>query len=501
VSNSSSSILATWKRIFVFSLLSLFVTLAATGVLYALSQVIDPLPMALLYLLPVGLCAALWGLTAGIIAAILAFLGLNYFFIEPRFTFFVHQSQDVIVLLVFLGVAIFISQMVGRTRDSLAAARAREQEAVRLFRFSAELAELHEDLAIAESIARNVRETFQAMGVEVRIESDAGRPELIVRSPQNRIGAFASDAPVRVPLQKPEQMLGEIRLFDVPADLTPADERLLQTFSYEGVLALERARLIQAETRARVLEESDRMKSSLLSSVSHELRTPLSTIKAASTSLSSEAVAWDSEARNELLDAIEEETDHLNLLVGNLLDMSRIDSGALNPQQHWSALDEVVDTVLRRMRTTLRNHQIEVDVPRDLPLVYVDDVQIGLVFTNLISNSLKFAPENSVVGIHAIKKDGQTLEVRVLNQGPPVPDADLELIFEKFHRVTSGNRVTGIGLGLSICKGIVEAHGGRIWAENLPEGFSIKFTLLTVWKGYAPQIPEENEPSTTHPGD
>lgn len=490
-----------WRKTIIFLFLTLLVTLAASGILYTLRQVIDPLPIALLFLLPVGLCAAVWGLTAGIMAAILAFLSLNYFFIEPYFTFLVHQSQDVIVLLIFLGVAIFISQMVGRTQDSLAVARAREQEAIRLYKFSAELAELHEDLAIAESIARIVKETFHALSVEVNLEADAGRPEIIVRLPEEPFEASPTFSTVRVPLQKPEKMIGEIRLARLPMELTPAEERLLQTFSYQGVLALERARLIQAETRARVLEESDRMKSSLLSSVSHELRTPLATIKAASTSLSSAAVDWESEARQELLEAIEEETDHLNLLVGNLLDMSRIESGALNPQRHWTALDEVVESTLQRMRTAIRNQKLVVQVPGDLPLVYVDDVQIGQVFTNLISNSLKFAPVNSLVRIHALKNDNQAVEIQVVNQGPPVPDADLGLIFEKFHRVTTGNRVTGIGLGLSICKGIIEAHGGRIWAENLPEGFAIKFTLPSIWMGQTPHVPEDNELSTAHPRD
>jgi two-component system sensor histidine kinase KdpD len=267
------------------------------------------------------------------------------------------------------------------------------------------------------------------------------------------------------------------------------------------VIALERSRLIEAETRARVLEESDRMKTSLLSSVSHELRTPLATIKAAATSLQSAAVSWDSAARDELLLAIDEEADHLNLLVGNLLDMSRIESGAFKPEQRWNALDEVVDAVLYRMRTTLRKHRIEVDVPESLPLVYVDDVQIGQVFANLISNSLKYAPENTLVRIQARKQDNDNLLVQVSNQGPPVSEADLERIFEKFHRVTASDRITGTGLGLSICKGIVEAHGGRIWASNLPDGFAISFILPLTWQGVSPVIPEEHEPSTAHPGD
>jgi len=487
------------QRIFSHPLLALMIMLVATGVLYAVRQVIDPLPIAILYLLPVGLCAAVWGLVAGVTAAILAFFGLNYFFIEPRFTLFVHQSQDLIVLFVFLGVAIFISQMVGRTRDSLAAARDREQEAVRLFQLSAELAGLHDDQLIVRSIARNIIETFRAERVEVEIQDRMTGKPTIYSLPKE--GVASLPVPVtRMPLQKPDDVIGEIRLWRTPPEFSLAEERLLQTFSYQGVIALERSRLIQAETRARVLEESDHMKTSLLSSVSHELRTPLATIKASSTSLSSEAVSWDSEARRDLLEAIEEESDHLNLLVGNLLDMSRIESGALKPERRWNALDEIIDIVINRMRTTTRKYKINVDVSPDLPLVYVDDVQIGQVFTNLISNSMKYAPENSMIGIQAEKGDQDHLEVQVSNQGPPVPEGDLDLIFEKFHRVSSSDRITGIGLGLSICKGIVEAHGGHIWAQNLPNGFAIHFTLPLTWQGNSPRIPEEHESATAHPG-
>jgi two-component system sensor histidine kinase KdpD len=181
--------------------------------------------------------------------------------------------------------------------------------------------------------------------------------------------------------------------------------------------------------------------------------------------------------------------------------MSRIETGAFKPEQRWNALDEVVDAVLYRMRTALRKHRIEVDVPESLPLVYVDDVQIGQVFANLISNSLKYAPENTLVRIQACKQDKDSLLVQVSNQGPPVSEADLERIFEKFHRVTASDRITGTGLGLSICKGIVEAHGGRIWASNLPDGFAISFTLPLTWQGVTPHIPDEHEPTATHPGD
>jgi two-component system sensor histidine kinase KdpD len=233
------------------------------------------------------------------------------------------------------------------------------------------------------------------------------------------------------------------------------------------------------------------LKSAILSSVSHELRTPLSTIKAASSSLREQEVSWDSQARAELIAAIDDEADHLNMLVGNLLDMSRIESGALKPKREWNILSEIVGSVLTRMKHLAQTHRIQVDVPEHLPLVAVDYLQMEQVFTNLLSNSLKYAPEDTVVCIQA-RQEGENMHVQVMNQGPQVPAEDLERIFDKFYRITATDRVTGTGLGLSICKGIVEAHGGHIWAENVPDGLAFNFTLpLTRDGAWPPSLPVE----------
>jgi two-component system sensor histidine kinase KdpD len=258
-------------------------------------------------------------------------------------------------------------------------------------------------------------------------------------------------------------------------------------------LALERAWLAQAESRAKVLEESDRLKSAILSSVSHELRTPLSTIKAAASSLRSKEVSWDSPARTQLVAAIDDEADHLNMLVGNLLDMSRIESGALKPKREWNILSEIVGSVLGRMRHLVEEHEIEIEVPENLPLVPVDYVQMEQVFTNLVSNSLKYAPVNTVIRIRAQVED-ESIHVQVSNQGPQVPTEHLERIFDKFYRITAADRVTGTGLGLSICKGIIEANGGRIWAENIADGLAFNFTLPLTWDGTKPPpLPMDTE--------
>ena len=264
----------------------------------------------------------------------------------------------------------------------------------------------------------------------------------------------------------------------------------MDAYTAQGALSLERIRLAEGENRAHLLEESDRLKSSLLNSVSHELRSPLAAIKASVSSLRSGAVDWNTNDREELLATIEEETDLLNNLVGNLLDMSRIESGALKPQRRWNSLGEIINSAATKMRKQMQDHVLEVDLPADLPLVPTDYVLIEQVFTNLISNSIKYAPAGTVISIKA-GIEGETMHVWLTNQSPPVPEEHLERIFDKFYRITFADKVMGTGLGLSICKGIIEAHEGRIWAENRPEGFVFNFTLPLTLDGALPSVPKE----------
>jgi len=463
-------------------------TIAATGGgLLLLRRYLGTPLIALLFLLPVGTSTTLWGLGPGIMAAFCAFLTFNYLFIEPYYTFAVHQTGDVLVLLVFLIVAVIISQLVGRAQAGLEAATAREQEATKLFELSTALAASQDDHAIAQAVAEQSLHTFDPECVELNVTRQTDDASMRIALPD------ASSPPVREPeltvlLQTARGLLGSIRVWRA-RPLVRSEERLLRTFAAQGAMALERAWLAKSETRTRVLEESDRLKSALLSSVSHELRSPLATIKAAITSLRSGNVDWKSLARADLLAAVDDETDHLNRLVGNLLDMSRIEAGALRPKRQWNLLGEIVAGVITRMSNLIERHKLEISVPEDLPLVPVDYVQMDQVLTNLISNGLKYAPADTIIRIQAGKEGDSELHVRVSNQGPPVPEEHLDRIFDKFYRVTAADRVTGTGLGLSICKGIIEAHGGRIWAENLAGGFAFNFTLPLNWDGAPPPAP------------
>jgi two-component system sensor histidine kinase KdpD len=463
---------------------------AITAVFVMLRDVLNTTLVALLYLIPLGWITALLGFGPGIASALITFLTFNYFFIQPYYTFTVHQPLDIVILVVFLIVAVVISQLVGRAQRGLAAATAREREATQLYELSTALTGSHDEDAIVQILAKQIYAIAECDYVELTV---TGARPFVYRLPET----LSADRPPEfiAPIEAARGLLGEIRLWRMAPPITSGEKRLIQTFASQGALALERAWLAQAESRARVLEESDRLKSAILSSVSHELRTPLSTIKAAASSLRGREVRWDSPARVELVAAIDDEADHLNMLVGNLLDISRIESGALKPKREWNILAEIVGSVLGRMKYLAETHQIEVDVPESLPLVPVDYVQLEQVFTNLVSNSLKYAPVNSVICIHAQVDQEESIRVQVSNQGPQVPTEDLERIFDKFYRITAADRVTGTGLGLSICKGIVEAHGGHIWAENLTDGLAFNFTIPLTWDGAKPPpFPMDAEP-------
>lgn len=459
-----------------------------TATFFLLRNVLDTTLVALLYLIPLGIITARWGLAPGITSAVITFFTFNYFFIQPYYTLAVHRPADVVILVIFLIVAVVISQLVGRAQAGLAAATAREREATQLYELSTALAGLASDVAIAEILAKQVHAVADSEYVELNI---SGTRSFDMRLPEQTPPGRSPE--LVVPIEAARRTLGEIRLWRAESAISSSEKRLFQTFASQGAVALERAWLAQAESRAKILEESDQLKTAILSSVSHELRTPLSTIKAAASSLRIGEVSWDSPARVELISAIDDEADHLNLLVGNLLDMSRIESGALKPKREWNMLPEIIGSVFARMKNLVTEHTIEIDIPESLPLIPVDYVQMQQVFTNLLSNSLKYAPTNTLVCIRA-HLEGDRVQVQVSNQGPQVPQEDLERIFDKFYRITAADKVTGTGLGLSICKGIIEAHGGNIWAENVIDGLAFNFTLPLTWDGAGPpQLPLDME--------
>ncbi len=454
--------------------LSLFLVGLFTWLLLFFQTNLNTPVIALLFLLPVVIAAGNFGLTGGITSSFAAFMAFNYFFIPPFHTLAVHQTQDILALIVFLVIAVIFSQSLSQAKIGMATAVTREKETTILYELNVALAGCTQEEEILQIVGSKIAEHFPVEVVSILLHQTTGPNQHLVL-PQ-KSATPNRPAEITLKISGGGDINGEIAIWHT-AKLDQPRLRLLRAFASQTSLVLEKAYLANAERRAHLLEESDRLKSTLLSSVSHELRTPLSTIKASVSSLRSGEIDWDSDARKELLTAVEEESDHLNQLVGNLLDMSRIEMGALQPAQKSNSLREIVSGTVRRMRQPLATHNLLINFPDDLPLVFVDYSQMDQVFANLLSNSAKYAPVGSRITVNAIRLSEDMVQVQVINEGPPVAEEHLTRIFDKFYRVTDAAMVTGTGLGLSICKGIIEAHHGKIWAENRKEGFTFTFTI------------------------
>jgi len=315
-------------------------------------------------------------------------------------------------------------------------------------------------------------------------------PRAIVRDTANK-GAVRRYIRM-IPLKLGQKVVGVLclfmeddpRLFALEKSLGVERERsnpqtaFFWTFVEQATSVIERARLRRESLQVEVLKRTDALRAALLSSVSHDLRTPLASIKASASSLLQEDVQWDEETRRSFALTIEREADRLNRLVANLLDMSRIEGGALKPEKEWYPIDELIHDVLGRMQQMLQNRTVITHLPDDLPPVKLDYLEIDQVLTNLIENAVRYTPAGSPIEI-GTRIDGNQIVVSVADRGPGIPPADLERVFDKFYRVLgTGVKTTGSGLGLAVSKGLVEAHGGRIWAENREGGGAIfSFTL------------------------
>jgi two-component system sensor histidine kinase KdpD len=251
---------------------------------------------------------------------------------------------------------------------------------------------------------------------------------------------------------------------------------LLNAIAGEAALAVHRAELAQAAAHAEALRVADELKSALLNAVSHDLRTPLASIIASAGSLQQTDVKWTDEERMAFAEAIEQEARRLDRLVGNLLDLSRIESGSLRPDKGWYDLAALVGEVLGRLKPVTAQHVVSVNLAEDLPPIPLDYIEIDEVLTNLVENATKYTPPESEIAVSASQADGSVL-VEVADRGPGIPAVAMSRIFDPFYRV-EGSRARGTGLGLAVARGLVEAHGGKIWVENREDGGAkFAFTL------------------------
>ena len=433
--------------------------------------------IAMLYLLVVFVSATTVGLVPAILASVLAFLAFNFFFVPPLHTLAVANTEDIVRLLTFLLVAVVTSTLASRSRAQANAAERTAADLSALYNLSQTLSA---EVMLERMLPLLAQTTLQLVNVpmcsvliydEKGLLSERAMAGALPPTPAHNIDTFLRVGP---------RVLGVLRVTQrsVRDELSDEERARLETIAAQLVLVLERTQLAEEAARMRAQAEAERVKGALLSSVSHDLRTPLSVIKGAVTNLLDEGVAWDANTRHELLHAVDDETDHLNRLVGNLLEMSRIESGALHPVRDWHDLGEQIGAVVERLRPRLGARMLTIDLPADLPLVHASYTEIDQVLTNLLENALKYTPAESPIEIAAAVA-GDAMRVMVRDHGPGIPRGLEKRIFEKFVRATPPERhADGTGLGLAICKGIVEAQTGQIWAEPTPGGgATFVFTL------------------------
>jgi two-component system sensor histidine kinase KdpD len=469
--------------------------------------------ISMLYLIAVLGTATFYGRAPAILASAAAFLSFDWFFVEPHFTLTVADPEEWVALLLFLLTAVITGQLAAGQRLRAREALEREREAIVLYDVGRLLGEPELDRALS-AVAERLRQELQLTAAVVEVEGAANRSpirvvsgsldafELIERRPttptrvlgqgappsesrRGSTGRWVRTVPPRspgglrtsgdllhlVPIAAGGRRLGTLYLVrGQEARFSARDDRLLATVAAQIALAVERERLRREATESEVLRRTDELKTALLNAVSHDLRTPLASIIASAGSLRQPDIVWSEEEIGEFAEAIEQEAQRLNRIVGHLLDMSRIEAGNLRPAKDWYALSALVDDVLGRLRPATEDHVFVVDVPEDLPPVPLDYVEIDQVLTNLLENAAKYTPAGTEIRV-AARQRGDLVEIEVSDRGPGIAAQALPRLFEPFYRGDgTGHRPRGSGLGLAVARGLVEAHGGRMWAENRPGG-------------------------------
>jgi two-component system sensor histidine kinase KdpD len=475
---------------------------ACTLVGFVMPYPTELLNLVMVYLLGVMLVASRYGRGPSALSSVLAVCGFDFFFVPPVFTFAVTDMRYVATFTVMLLAGILISTLASNMRTQAKVAGYREKRAASLYALSRELAAAHAEGDILRAAVAHVGAEFGAQCVilfpdgsgRVVHPREPGQPlsfhgaDLGVAQwvfDHSRIAGRGTDTlpgtdAVYFPLSGPSGAIGVVAL--LPTSLRrvflPEQQRLLETMLSQTALAIERVRLAKAAQNAQIKAETESVRNSLLAGISHDLRTPLSSIVGASSSLAEDDGRLDGRARRELARTIYDEAQRMTALANNILDMARLEAGAVSLHRDWYPLEEIVGSVLTRLRAALAGRPLEVNLPRDLPLLKVDAVMIGQVLVNLIENALKYTPAGSPLEIGAEISEGE-VTVAVADRGPGIPPGQEERLFDKFYRAVPEGAQSGVGLGLTICRAVVEAHGGRIWAESRPGGGAVfRFTLL-----------------------
>src|SRR5262245_7527632 len=447
--------------------------------------------VALSFLLVVLFTAAAQGIGPAILVSVAGMLCFNFFFLPPVGTLTINDPENWVALFAFLITAIIASQLSSAARKRASEAEKGREEVWNLYQLSRAIIMTPDPETAVSTISRQVTELFGIVDCRVFTPDRSGNLK------ESTIGSTESPTSVSQQLLCEVFEKGEIRL-DPATGATYAPLKVsvrttgvlfltsgqMVTGTIEAIgglvaLAVERARFLKELSRTEALRQSDQLKSALLASVSHDLRTPLTSIRAAVDNLLERSLEWDREALHEFHSIISEEVDRLTHLVQNLLEMARIEAGELHPVKEWGSVSEIFSNVLDRCAAETSSHKIRVECPENLPIVKVDSRLLASVIANLLENAAKYSPLHSEIVLSGQMKDN-TLTISVHDHGTGIPANELARVFDKFYR--GGSRAVkgqeGTGMGLAIARGIVEAHGGTIWAESAPgQGATVLFSL------------------------
>lgn len=470
------------------ALVAVAVVIAAT----VLGRVLDvDLTAAALLLLVAALLATLLGRVGAVVGTVLAFLALSYFFTAPRGSFDVQKGDDLVALVAFAIASGTLSWTVSRLDRLRRVAQQRERETqIRLDLTTRLMAGEDPDTVVA--------------GAAEALVALFGLTACSLRGPDGSTTATAAGTPGRLTVVR----IGPLEVEATARrehPLTTADRALLEALVAGLATAIDRLRLEADAREARIEAQVGRTRSGFLSAVTHNLRTPLASIKAASSTLRASDLELDADDRAELVDTIYDETDRLERLVTNILELSRIRAGALDVQRHAVDVRDLAQAAVRRLRPLARAHRVRLDVAPDVPDVEIDVEMMEQVFGNLLENALKYAPPGSEILVSARKTAAEPareasgpfwVEIRVADHGVGVPVADRERIFEEFTRVDARPDATGTGLGLAIVHALVTAHGGRVWCEETPGGGATFVFDLPLTDAPATDTPATDTPAT-----
>jgi two-component system sensor histidine kinase KdpD len=487
---------------------------AATGISAIMFPHFELLDLVMVYLLGVVVVAIRTSRWPAVLATFLSTAAFDFFFVPPHFTFAVSDVRYFVTFGVMFAVALVISGLTLRVREQAEAARLRERKTAALYGLSRDLARERKKEKLSDIAVKHIGEVFRSQ-VVILVSDERGR--LVV--PSTGVGTFALDEKemgvaqwvfenrqtagigtdtlpgakaLYLPMIASSGPVGVVGILpENPNEAFETEQvHLLESFANQTAMAMERVILAQEAQRERLSAEKQSLRNVFLSSVSHDLRTPLATIHGAADTLLRKGGLLAEGKKEELVRTIHGEAERLNRIVRNVLNMTRLESGAIQVKKDWQSLEEIAGVVIERLSERLKDHPLSLMIPDNLPLIPFDPLLVEQVLTNLLENSLQHTPPGTPVEFVArMQKAGVLIEIA--DRGPGIPAGLEERIFEKFTRGKSPGG--GVGLGLSICRVIVEAHGGRIWAENRPGGGAVfRFTLPIEGEAALPSAEKES---------